>query len=348
MNNLQNILLFLLFCALITFLVRYFLIKKNFLLDNYIYSTHKNIHKDFKIIYGPPLCGGIVIFLSFFFENSLLFLNFFIFLLLIIGVLSDANILVSPKIRILLQIIVILPFVIFFNLKVTDLRINLLNSFLQINLISTIFTVFCILVLVNGTNFIDGLNTLVLGYYIIVLLIIMFVAAKFNLQLNQNIPLFLIILALLFIFNFFQKIYLGDSGSYIVALIISFFTLEFVNANDTISPYFICLLLWYPAFENLFSIVRRLVFKKSTSNPDKKHLHQLLFFFISKKFKLIPSVANTFSAILINLFNLFIFVISFKFYAKTNQLLILLMLAILTYLFIYFLLRNLVFSRSFK
>lgn len=348
MNNLQNILFSFFFFTLITFLVRYFLIKKNFLLDNYIYSTHKNIRKDLNNMYGPPLCGGIVIFLSFFLENSLLFLNFFIFLLLIIGVLSDANILVSPKIRILLQIIVILPFVIFFDLKLTDLRINLLNSFLQVNIISIGFTVFCILVLVNGTNFIDGLNTLVLGYYIIVLLIIIFLAAKFNLQLNQNIELFLMILALLFIFNFFQKIYLGDSGSYIVALVTSFFTLEFVNANDIISPYFICLLLWYPAFENLFTILRRLVFKKSTSIPDKKHLHQLLFFFISKKFKLIPGVANTFSATLINLFNLFIFIISFKFYSKTNQLLIFMALAILTYLFIYFLLRNLAFSRSFK
>ena len=65
-------------------------------------------------------------------------------------------------------------------------------------------------------------------------------------------------------FNFFQKIYLGDSGSYIVALVTSFFTLEFVNANDMISPYFICLLLWYPAFENLFTIVRRLFFKRFT------------------------------------------------------------------------------------
>jgi UDP-N-acetylmuramyl pentapeptide phosphotransferase/UDP-N-acetylglucosamine-1-phosphate transferase len=348
MNNLQNIVFYFFFFTLITFLVRYFLIKKNFLLDNYIYSTHKNIRKDLNNIYGPPLCGGIVIFLSFFLENSLLFLNFFIFLLLIIGVLSDANILFSPKIRILLQIIVILPFVIFFDLKLIDLRINLLNSLLQVNIISIIFTVFCILVLVNGTNFIDGLNTLVLGYYIIVLLIIIFLAAKFNLQLNQNIRLFLMTLVLLFIFNFFQKIYLGDSGSYIVALVTSFFTLEFVNANDMISPYFICLLLWYPAFENLFTIVRRLFFKKSTSIPDKKHLHQLLFFFILKKFKLIPGVANTFSAILINFFNLFIFVISFKFYSKTNQLLIFMVLAILTYLFIYFLLRNLAFSRSFK
>jgi hypothetical protein len=71
---------------------------------------------------------------------------------------NSAKVLFSPKIRILLQIIVILPFVIFFDLKLTDLRINLLNSFLQINLISIIFTVFCILVLVNGTNFIDGLK----------------------------------------------------------------------------------------------------------------------------------------------------------------------------------------------
>lgn len=348
MNNWENILFLIFFCTLFTFLVRYLLIKNNFLLDNYIYSIHKNIYNKTKTFYGPPLCGGIIIFFSLFLDNSFFFLNFFIFLFLIIGVLSDANILVSPKIRILLQIIVILPFVIFFNLKIIDLRINFLNDFLQINLISIVFTVFCILVLVNGTNFIDGLNTLVLGYYIIVLLIILLLAAKFNFQLDQNIKFFLIILGVLFIFNFFQKIYLGDSGSYVVALMTSFFILNFVNSNKIISPYFICLLLWYPAFENLFSILRRVILNLNTSNPDKQHLHQLLFFFILKKFKLTPVVANTLSAIIINFVNLSIFIISFKFYSKTLNLVILLTLAILIYSIIYFLLRNLVFSKSSK
>ena len=34
-----------------------------------------------------------------------------------------------------------------------------------------IFVTFCILIILNGTNFTDGLNTLVIGYYLINLII---------------------------------------------------------------------------------------------------------------------------------------------------------------------------------
>ena len=40
--------------------------------------------------------------------------------------------------------------------------------------------------------------------------------------------------------------------------------------------------LWYPCFENLFSIIRKFNFKKSPISPDNKHLHQLLFIFLKK------------------------------------------------------------------
>ena len=51
------------------------------------------------------------------------------------------------------------------------------------------------------------------------------------------------------------------------------------NNNYFISPYFIALLLWYPAFENLFSIIRKRIVKKDPLKPDNLHFHQLLFNF---------------------------------------------------------------------
>ena len=38
--------------------------------------------------------------------------------------------------------------------------------------ISFIFTSFCLMVLINGSNFIDGLNGLFLGYFLIILAIL--------------------------------------------------------------------------------------------------------------------------------------------------------------------------------
>jgi UDP-N-acetylmuramyl pentapeptide phosphotransferase/UDP-N-acetylglucosamine-1-phosphate transferase len=339
MNNLGNYTLFSLNCFFVTFFVRYFLIKKNFLLDNYNFSAHKNINNK-SLNFGPPLCGGLIIFIISLFAFNFIYLSFFILFMLIIGILSDVNILTSPTIRILLQIAVVIPFVYFFDLRILDLRINTLDKILQINFISILFVSFCILVLINGTNFIDGLNTLVLGYYVIVLAIIIFISSKFNLFLNKTAILFLILLLTLFIFNFFQKLFLGDSGSYITALVISFYLLDFKIKNNFISPYFICLLLWYPAFENLFSILRRVFCKKKTSEADRMHLHQFLYYFVSKKTRLNLVVSNTLSAIILNLFNLLILITSISFFHNTKMLIILILFSVVLYLLTYFSLRK--------
>ena len=112
-----------------------------------------------------------------------------------------------------------LLFVIFSDLRITDLRIDLVNELLDINYVSIIFTVFCLLILLNGSNFLDGLNTLVIGYYILVSVILILISAKFDLVINQNIFYFLIFLIIIFLFNFFGKIYLGDSGSYLISFL---------------------------------------------------------------------------------------------------------------------------------
>jgi len=250
--------------------------------------------------------------------------------------LSDLNILISPKLRILFQTIVVFSFVITLDLRIVDLRFAYVNLLLQITPISIIFTVFCILILINGINFIDGLNTLVLGYFILVLVAIISVALKFNFTLNENEFLFLIVLAILFIFNFFEKIYLGDSGSYIVGITIAFFLLKFINKNQVVSPYFICLLLWYPAFENLFTILRRLSYKRKTYKADQQHLHQLLYFYFLKKFKKNNFLTNIFSAFCINFFNFIIFTIASNYLYSTKIMVFLLCISILIYLYSYY------------
>ena len=53
--------------------------------------------------------------------------------------------------------------------------------------------------------------------------------------------------------------------------------------NEKISPYFIANLLLYPAFENLFSIIRRVSLNKKNYLADNNHLHQLLFKYLKKK-----------------------------------------------------------------
>ena len=59
--------------------------------------------------------------------------------------------------------------------------------------------------------------------------------------------------------------------------------------------------------ENLFSIIRKNIIRRSPMYPDAKHIHQLVFFSISKKYDLSIFLANTLTAQIINFYNLIIF-----------------------------------------
>jgi UDP-N-acetylmuramyl pentapeptide phosphotransferase/UDP-N-acetylglucosamine-1-phosphate transferase len=143
----------------------------------------------------------------------------------------------------------------------------------------------------------------------------------------------------IFLFNFFSKTFLGDSGSFLLSFVIGYYLIDFSNSNlilsNQISPIFVVLLLWYPAFENLFSIIRKLFSKKSPFYPDNKHLHHLLFLFLNNKRKY-SSFNNTLTGIFINFFNLVVFIIASKFYFDLYYLALIILFNISFYLIFYF------------
>jgi len=342
MIPIQSLLIATTFAILSALTLSYYFEKNNFLLDQVSSSIHKQltINSSSRKV---TLCGGIIIFCCcvVFFDSELLILKILSGLILIVGILSDINKFNSPKFRILLQSFIVLLFLLFNeNLVITDLRIDFINEIFEIKYIPIFFTIFCILILINGSNFLDGINTLVIGYYILVLGTISITSMQFNLDVNPNIFYLIIFLSIIFLFNFFNRIYLGDAGSYLVSFLTAFFILDFVSKNINISPYFLCLLLWYPAFENLFSILRRIFFKKKLDEADQGHLHQMIYglFDNSKIFN--KKYVNTVSGISINLFNLFIFIFSFKYYLYTNYLVLIIFFNILVYLFLYFFIKK--------
>jgi UDP-N-acetylmuramyl pentapeptide phosphotransferase/UDP-N-acetylglucosamine-1-phosphate transferase len=145
---------------------------------------------------------------------------------------------------------------------------------------------------------------------------------------------------MIYLFNFFSKLYLGDSGSFLISFIVGCYLINIANNNPIISPLFIVLLLWYPAFENLFSIFRRFFNKSSPSNPDNFHLHQLLFIFLRKKFNASNNFINTLAGNIINSFNFIIFCFGINFFGSSKYLIVLIFVNILFYFSIYFLLKK--------
>ena len=120
----------------------------------------------------------------------------------------------------------------------------------------------------------------------------------------------------------------------------AYFVLEFSFKNESASPYLICLFLWYPAFENLFSIIRRSNIKKEIHLPDQKHLHQIIYTFFIKSKILDQKIINSFTANLINLFNLIMFLIFYKHFHDTKILLAGITINALIYLVIYYSLKK--------
>ena len=139
----------------------------------------------------------------------------------------------------------------------------------------------------NGTNFIDGLNGLVILYFLIIILILNLSGINFELKITiffiDNI---LPILIILLILNIFNKIYLGDSGSYLIGFLFSYYLISIYEQNQIISPFFIILLLWYPCFENLFSILRKQKFKSLRLNLIRNIFISYYIFFLQKNSKI--------------------------------------------------------------
>ena len=280
------------------------LFKKRGLFLNY----SGDIHQSFSNKKDVPLSGGLFILIPIIFFLNDFFISCFLISIYLIGFFSDRKIFVSPKKRFLIQCIVIILFVIIFDVRVNSSRVELFDIILNNKFFTIFFSSFCLLILINGSNFIDGLNGLLISCTIIIFLML----NKLNLIDNsiisdQSIYLIILVLLLLLLLNIFNFLMLGDSGAYLLGFFVGFIILSSHISNPDISPYFFITLIWYPCYENLFSILRKLNREFSPLKPDSKHLHQLVFFFLTQKFNLKIILSNNFSSALICFFN-FLFV----------------------------------------
>ena len=324
-----------------------FVFKKfNILIDQTNISTHKSFINGHKT---TPLLGGFVFFLIlvFFLPENYQYFTILIFFIFLTGLLSDLDILHSPYFRIIFQTIIIVVYLFLFDNFVSSIRVDFFDNLLNIFFIKLFFTSFCILVLINGTNFIDGVNTLVVGYFILVASNVLYLTEVNDLDLDiLLVSTCLTSLVVIYIFNFFGKIYLGDGGAYLISFVAGVTLIKFSNDNYIVSPYYIVALLWYPAYENLFSIIRKKISKKSPSVPDNEHLHQFIYLYLDKLFNINKNFSNTLSGILICLYNLFYFLFIFDEYHQTETLAYSIIFNVLFYNLLYFLLRKKLFKNK--
>ena len=251
--------------------------KTNLLADNQfqkIQAFHEN---------STYRVGGLIIFslLVLVFLYLYFFKNIFSFeyisfctLFFLLGLTDDLKINIAPKFRLLIMI--------------TFLVILVISNEIDINKTGLTFVCVCFLFIINGSNLIDGFNGL-LGIHSLVIFIVLFTINLINANNDLIYILFYVsLLTLIFLkFNFPKaQIFLGDSGAYLIGILIAISVIKTSILNPSISPFFFCILLFYLFFEVFFSFFRKLfVARQSPLLPDNQHLHMLLYKVLFKKNK---------------------------------------------------------------
>ena len=297
-----------------------------------------------------PRLGGVLLlinYLVFFIYSQTFLLNFWLIIFSIaftlIGFLDDAKFEKRAKRKLIYLILAIIFMKFFTEISINNYGINFLNYFTNKNIIfDYLIITLCFLTIINGSNFIDGFNGLLIIHSIIICLFLLLVENWSNIYLI----FFLICLIIIFLFNFpFSKVFLGDSGSYLIGFILSFFTIEVANNNINVSPIFFAILLNYLFLEVIFSFIRKsIILRKNPFLPDNKHLHMLVFKkiqFVNSKFR------NPAVSIIINL--IYLTAMLAAYYLKENTYLIkwLFLFLIIFYISVYLLVNN-SFKNEFK
>ena len=280
-------------------------IKGGALLDN-DFSKPQAFHQ-LAVIRGGGLAGIISLNIFFIIYNliysKILFEYLFICnLMFLIGFLDDVKNKVSPFYRLIFMILFLVVSIHFIPIKIFNIDVPYISPLLQSNIFSTFFVLLCFLFVINGSNLIDGFNGLLAINLILINSILTYInIINGNNEFSVFIVSQIIILFSFLLFNFPNaKIFLGDSGSYLMGSLVALNVIITNNMNPDYSSFFFCILLFYLFFEVFFSFLRKIFQKKSPIHPDNQHLHMLIYERVSLKFG--KHKANYLSSIIINFF----------------------------------------------
>jgi UDP-GlcNAc:undecaprenyl-phosphate GlcNAc-1-phosphate transferase len=194
----------------------------------------------------------------------------------------------------------------------------------------------------SAVNFIDGLNGYAMGVIFITLSFFgyhfyitgMYEYLKVVLILNGAILGFLI-------FNFpFGKIFLGDMGAHLIGFIVGFLSIAMTNHDPKLTVWYPLATFTLPVIETLNTIYRRIKRKKEGipfNQSDLDHLHHYVLRYIKDKYSNIKdnTIKNSIAAIYILIPHLILNIIAFYFRYNPFALILIFIIASLSYLWVY-------------
>ena len=326
---------------------------------SWIYPYILNVAKAKNIVDNPnarklqrvpiPVLGGLTV--VFGILSGLMAFNLFgdfsdifpvfatIIIILIIGLIDDM-ISLSPRVRFVVEIILIL-----YLIKSTGCQLNDFHGLWGIkqipNSISVPLTVFACVGIINAVNLIDGVDGYSSGYSIVSCAL--FGTMFYALGDIRMVALAAIVAASLlpfFLHNVFgrhSKMFIGDAGTLSLGIIFSVFVMTIISSNQNLEGVptnlglipFTLAVLCVPVFDTLRVMSARIMKGKSPFSPDKTHLHHL---FLELGYS---HIGSALSIIMINIFVVLCWFVSFKAGLSINsQLYIVVVLGIMvTFLF---------------
>jgi UDP-N-acetylmuramyl pentapeptide phosphotransferase/UDP-N-acetylglucosamine-1-phosphate transferase len=149
---------------------------------------------------------------------------------------------------------------------------------LNSTIVRVAFFAFAVASVAHAFNLIDGQNGLCGGVSLLVFMALGITAQRTGQDTLAMLSYTMVAANLGFVvFNFpFGKLFLGDGGAYFNGAIAAVITVFVVQGSSSVSPWFAILILVYPVWETLFSMMRRARARRPFHEADSDHLHHLV------------------------------------------------------------------------
>jgi UDP-GlcNAc:undecaprenyl-phosphate GlcNAc-1-phosphate transferase len=140
--------------------------------------------------------------------------------------------------------------------------------------LSLLFTLLCLVGLLNAMNMADGINGLVIGLCLVWTVLLAVYGPP---EMRSLLVALAAALGITLAFNLGGRLFLGDSGTYAISMVIALLAIYSYN-RDPAALRADVVALWFlvPVLDCLRLIAWRLAAGRSPFSPDKQHLHHLL------------------------------------------------------------------------
>ena len=229
-----------------------------------------------------PITGGLILFFStaftfiyqiYFEQEKFFILNSYLLLFFLIGIFDD-----KFNLNAYIRITFVLLISIFFILSQNDFIIEkiyfeILNSEFYFGKAKIFITLLCILLLYVAMNMADGINGLIIFLSIFSILVLKLIISSNNLNI-LDISTILTLLILSY-FNFTNKLFLGNSGTTLLASYLIFSTIE-INYYSQINVFSVISIFLIIGIDMVRLIISRISSKKNPFMRDQNHFHYIL------------------------------------------------------------------------